>query len=75
VAFCHCFFMSTATANLLQEFEKLPLDQQREFSQAILHRAAQFDYDAPSDEELTTAAREIFAMLDREEEEDDAAST
>jgi hypothetical protein len=64
--------MSAATAHLLQEFEKLPLDQQREFSDVILHRTAQFDYDAPSDEKLTVAAREVFAMLDREE--DDAAS-
>ncbi len=64
--------MSTETAHLLQEFEKLPVDQQREFSNVILRRTAHFDYDAPSDEELTAAAREVFAMLDREE--DDAAS-
>jgi hypothetical protein len=64
--------MSTVTAYLLQEFEKLPFDQQREFSEVILHRATQFDYDAPSDEELIAAAREVFSMLDREE--DDAKS-
>ena len=62
--------MSTLTAQLLEEFERLPIDAQREFSDAILHRAAHFDYDAPSDEELTGAAREVFAMLDREEEAD-----
>jgi hypothetical protein len=64
--------MSTVTARLLEEFEKLPPDAQREFSDAILHRTAHFDYDAPSDEELTTAARVVFAMLDREEEGDAA---
>ena len=64
--------MSTVIAQLLEEFEKLPLDAQREFSAAILHRTAHFDYDAPSDEELTAAAREVFAMLDREEEGDAA---
>jgi hypothetical protein len=47
-----------STNQLLEEFEKLPLDAQREFSDAILHRTAHFDYAASSDEELTTAARE-----------------
>jgi hypothetical protein len=65
--------MSTATADLLKEFDKLPVDAQREVSDAILHRTAQFDYDAPSDDELTAAAREVFAILDREEEADAAA--
>ena len=66
--------MSTATVQLLHEFEKLSLDQQREFSEAILHRAAQLDYDAPSDEELTAAAREVFSMLDSEEAADAASA-
>ncbi len=65
--------MSTETAQLLQEFEKLPLDQQKMFSDVVLHRTAHFDYDAPSDEELTAAAGEIFSMLDREEEADAAS--
>jgi hypothetical protein len=62
--------MSTVTAQLLEEFERLPIDAQREFSDAILHRTAHFDYDSPSDEELTAAARGVFTMLDREEEAD-----
>ena len=62
--------MSTDTVRLLGEFEKLPLNAQKEFSDAILRRAAQSDYDAPSDEALTLAAREVFAMLDREEDAD-----
>ena len=60
--------MSTKTAQLLEEFSKLPPDEQREFSEAILRQTAQFEYDAPSDEELTAAAGEIFRMLDREED-------
>ena len=68
--FCHRSFMSTITAQLLEEFERLPIEAQREFSDAILHRTAHLDYDAPSAEELTAAAREVFAMLDREEEAD-----
>ena len=62
--------MSIITAQLLEEFERLPIDAQKEFSDVILHRSAHFDYDAPSDEELTAVAREVFTMLDREEGED-----
>ena len=65
--------MSTATAQLLEEFERLPIEAKREFSDAILHRTAHFDYDAPSDDELTSAAREVFGMLDREEDADAAS--
>jgi len=65
--------MSTATAQLLEQFEKLPIDEQREFSSAILQRVAHFEYDSPSDDELTTSAAAIFAMLDLEEEDDAAA--
>ena len=65
--------MSTLTAQLLEQFEQLPADDQREFSRAILHRTAHLDYDAPSDDELTVAAREMFAMLDHEEDGDDAS--
>ena len=64
--------MSTETAQLLQQFDKLPLQERKELTDAILRRAAQFDYEAPSDEELTAAAAQVFTMLDREE--DDAAS-
>jgi hypothetical protein len=65
--------MSTATTHLLKEFDKLPVDAQREVSDAILHRTAHFDYDAPSDDELTDAARDVVAILDREEEADAAS--
>jgi hypothetical protein len=65
--------MSTAAAHLLKEFDKLPPDAQKELSNAILHRTAHFDYDIPSDDELTAAAREVFAILDREEEADAAS--
>ena len=65
--------MSTAATHLLREFDKLPLDAQKELSDAILRRTAHFDYDPPSDDELTAAAREVFAILDREEEADAAA--
>ena len=60
--------MSTAAAHLLQEFERLSPEEQREFSTAIVHRAAQLDYGDIADEELTASAARIFAMLDEEED-------
>ena len=59
--------MSTATAHLLEEFERLSPDEQREFSCVILHRTGQFDYAAPTDEELMVAAASVFALHDKEE--------
>ena len=58
--------MSAATARLLQEFESLPPEDQREFSAVIVHRAAQLDYGDITDEELTVSAARMFAMLDEE---------
>ena len=60
--------MSTATAHLLEEFERLAPDEQREFSAVIVHRTAQFDYGDISDEELTVSASRMFALLDEEED-------
>jgi hypothetical protein len=59
--------MSTETAKLLKQFDELPLQEQKELSDAILKRTAKFDYEEPSDEELTAAAARVFEMLDREE--------
>ncbi|HEV7403457.1 MAG TPA: hypothetical protein VGO11_11035 [Chthoniobacteraceae bacterium] len=60
--------MSTATAQLLEEFDRLPPDDQREFSAVIVQRAAQLDYGDITDEELTASAARIFAMFDAEED-------
>jgi hypothetical protein len=59
--------MSTETAKLLKQFDELPLQEQKELSDAILKRTAKFDYEEPSHEELTAAAGRVFEMLDREE--------
>lgn len=53
--------MSTATAHLLSEFERLSADEQREFS-------AQVDYGDISDAELTASAASVFAIFDAEED-------
>ncbi len=64
--------MSSQAAKLLQQFDELPLQEQKELSAAILKRTAKFDCEEPSDEELTAAAVRVFEVLDLEE--DDAAS-
>ena len=64
--------MSSEAAKLLQQFNELPLQEQKELSAAILKRTAKFDYEEPSDEELTAATVRVFEVLDLEE--DDAAS-
>jgi len=64
--------MSSQAAKLLQQFDELQLQEQKELSAAILKRTAKFDYEEPSDEELTAAAVRVFEVLDLEE--DDAAS-
>ena len=51
----------------MKQFDELPLQEQKELSDAILKRTAKFDYEEPSDEELTAAAGRVFEMLDREE--------
>jgi predicted DsbA family dithiol-disulfide isomerase len=59
--------MNTAVAHLVSEFEQLSPEEQREFSAAIVHRAAQLDCGDITDEELTVSAARVFVMLDVEE--------
>ena len=60
--------MGTGTAHLLSEFDRLPPEEQREFSAIIIRRTAQIDYGDITDEEMTASAAEVFAMLDAEED-------
>jgi hypothetical protein len=59
--------MSGEASELLQRFDALPLQERKELSDLIVRRAAKFDCDEPSDEELTAAAGRVFEGLDREE--------
>jgi hypothetical protein len=66
-----CFIlppMSTATAHLLSEFDRLSPEEQREFSAILLRRTAQIDYGDITDEELTASTARVFEMLDAEED-------
>lgn len=60
--------MSTATTQLLEAFDQLLPEEQKEFSAAIVQRTTQFDYGEISDEELTASAARIAALLDEEED-------
>ena len=60
--------MSTSTAHLIEEFDRLSPDEQREFSAIIVRRSAHLDYGEITDEELTVSAGRVFAMLDEEED-------
>ncbi|MDQ2868608.1 MAG: hypothetical protein M3R59_09410 [Verrucomicrobiota bacterium] len=60
--------MGTGTAHLLSEFDRLPPEEQREFSAIIIRRAALLDYGDLTDEEMTASAASIFATLDAEED-------
>jgi hypothetical protein len=59
--------MSTATAHLLSEFDRLSPEEQREFSAILLRRTAQIDDGDITDEELTASAARVFEILDAEE--------
>ncbi len=59
--------MSCAAAEVLAAFEALPAADKEAVVSELLHRVAQFDHQAPSDQELTAAADQMFQALDRAE--------
>ena len=60
--------MSAATAQLLEEFENLPLADKKEFSCIVLSKTAHFDYEELGDDELMSAASMVASLLDGEED-------
>lgn len=60
--------MSTATAHLLSEFDRLWPEEKREFSAIVLRRSADIDFGDITDQQLTAAAAPVSAMLDAEED-------
>jgi hypothetical protein len=55
--------MSTATAHLLSEFDRLSPEEKREFSAIVLRRTADIDFGDVTDEELIASAATVFATL------------
>ncbi len=61
--------MSKQTAQLLEAFEALPVDDKQAFAMEILRRTRDLPLDSGpiSDEELGEAGKALFAFLDHEE--------
>ena len=61
--------MGKHAAQLLQEFETLPPADKQAFVVEILRRTREFPIDSGpvSDEEIGEAGRQLFALLDQEE--------
>ena len=59
--------MSRAAASIIAAFEELPPTDREEVVSEILRRVAQSEHGAPSDEELTAAADQVFQALDQAE--------
>jgi hypothetical protein len=59
--------MSRAAAEVIAAFEGLPATDREAVVSELLRRVAQSEHQAPSDQELTAAADQIFQALDRAE--------
>jgi hypothetical protein len=59
--------MSTKGQAVLDQFKALPPAEQQAICEAIPRSAIPDDYGALSDEELTAAAAQTFALFDQEE--------
>jgi hypothetical protein len=59
--------MNATAQNLLERFDALSRDDQREVAREILRRTAEFESAPLSDEDLTQNADELFLELDRAE--------
>lgn len=59
--------MSRAVAEVLAAFDGLPPTEREEVVSELLRRVAQSEHQAPSDEDLTSAAEQVFQALDRAE--------
>lgn len=59
--------VTEAARHLLEAFQTLPDLDKREVLATLLREATQVPYPAPSDDDLTAAADEVFLDLDRRE--------
>ena len=59
--------MNTNAQQLLDHFDRLPQEDQREVAREILRRTADFDAPPLSDEELVRQADDLFLKLDQAE--------
>jgi hypothetical protein len=66
--------MSLSPQDLLHSFDVLPQPEQRLVLTEICRRAAQWDADPLSDDELVREADAVFQMLDQREQDADSAA-
>ena len=59
--------MSTATIQLLAEFEALPAEEKQVFVKEMFHRLPPIDSGSLDDEEVAHAGDALAAMLEQEE--------
>ena len=64
--------MSRETAQLIEAFEALPLEEKRKFTAEFLRRAMPFDSGPLDDSETAAAADMLFDTLDAEENDSKA---
>lgn len=62
--------MTRAAEKLLQTFETLAEEDQREVLVELLRMPIEADYSVPSDDDLRSAADQIFLEYDRREAQD-----
>jgi hypothetical protein len=62
--------MTRAAEQLLRTFETLAEEDQREVLVKLLRVPIEVDYSAPSDDDLRSAADQIFLEYDRREAQD-----
>ena len=60
--------MSRGAEAIIAALDNLPAPEREEVVSELLRRVALSDHGAPSDEELTAAADQVFQGLDRREE-------
>jgi hypothetical protein len=59
--------MTQAARKVLEQFDSLPDPERAEVLVELLRRAASTPHESPGDDDLTAAADEVFAELDRRE--------
>ncbi len=62
--------MATEVQSILRSFELLPAADKRELAAEIIRRSLNLDAPPLSDEQLVSAAEDLFLELDRNEAED-----
>ena len=62
--------MTRKAQRILRSFELLPDPEKREVASAIIRRSLELDVPPLSDDDLVSAAEELFLKLDQEEAKD-----